>query len=270
MGPVRISIVTPSFNQAQYLERTLESVLNQRGDFSLEYRVVDGGSSDGSVDILRRYGERLSWTSERDRGQVDAINKGLCAISGDIVGWVNSDDVLLPGALDAVARAFREHPEAEWLHGDCEIIDPDDRPVRKWVSLYKRLRAQRHSFANLLTENYVSQMTVFWRRSVHDQIGYLDPALHFAFDYDLWLRLARRGDPLYLPRKLACFRWYPASKSGSQFDRQFQEDFEVAAKYAKPSEAWAMRRKQLKTWAIVNVYRALALGRLGSSGGPTR
>ena len=270
MSQLRISIVTPSFNQAPYLERTLESVLGQTGDFSLEYRVIDGASTDGSVDILQRYRDRLSFISEPDRGQVDAINKGLRATTGDIVGWVNSDDVLLPGALEAVAQAFRANPDIEWLHGRCEIIDPDDQPVRKWVSLYKHLRAQRHSFENLLTENYVSQMTTFWRRRVHDEIGYLDDGLHFAFDYDLWLRLARRGAPLYLSRKLACFRWYPSSKSGSQFERQFSEDFAVAERYAAGHGREVLRRKQQKTRAIVGVYRALALGRLGSSGGPTR
>jgi glycosyltransferase involved in cell wall biosynthesis len=266
---LRISLVTPSFNQGEFIERTIESVLSQRGDFELDYRVVDGGSSDQTLAILQRYGDRLSFVSERDDGQVDAINKGLRATTGDVVGWLNSDDVLLPGALAAVADAFRAHPEREWLHGRCEIIDPTDRPVRKWVSLYKHMRARRHSFDSLVTENYVSQMTAFWRRSVHDVIGYLDPALHFAFDYDLWLRLAERGAPLYLPEKLACFRWYPTSKSGAMFERQFREDGEVARRYAadKPLVLW---RKRAKTEAIIAIYRALALGRLGSSGGPTR
>lgn len=257
---MRISIVTPSFNQAQYLARTLDSVLSQKGDFTLEYRVIDGGSSDGSVDILRAYGDRVHWISERDNGQVDAINKGLRAVSGDIVGWVNSDDVLLPGALDAVTRAFREHPEAEWLHGRCEIIDADDRPVRRWVSLYKHFRAQRYSFESLITENYVSQMTTFWRRRVHDEIGYLDEQLHFAFDYDLWLRLARRGAPLYLEQKLACFRWYATSKSGAHFGRQFREDLDVAIRYAG-ERPLLLGQKRVKTLAIIAIYRALALAR---------
>lgn len=168
MQRLRFSIVTPSYNQAGFIARTIDSILGQQGDFDLDYRVVDGGSDDGTLEILRRYSDpRLTWISEPDRGQVDAINKGLRAARGDVVAWVNSDDVLLPGALERVARAFREHPAAEWLHGRCEIIDADDRVVRRWVSLYKHLRAQRHSFENLLTENYVSQMTAFWRRSVH-------------------------------------------------------------------------------------------------------
>jgi glycosyltransferase involved in cell wall biosynthesis len=254
---LRISLVTPSYNQGEFIARTIESVLSQRGDFELSYHVVDGGSTDATLSILERYRDRLSFLSEKDEGQVDAINKGLRRVQGDVVGWLNSDDVLLPGALGAVAAAFRARPQLEWLHGRCEIIDPDDRPVRGWVSLYKHMRARRHSFENLVTENYVSQMTAFWRRSVHDHIGFLDPSLHYAFDYDLWLRLARRSAPLYLPQRLACFRWYPTSKSGAMFEHQFREDAEVAARYAADKPI-ALLRKRVKTQAIVGIYRALA------------
>jgi glycosyltransferase involved in cell wall biosynthesis len=258
---MRISIVTPSFNQAEYIERTIASVLSQKGDFLLDYRVIDGGSTDGTLEILRRCKDpRFSWVSEPDKGQVDAINKGLRAASGEIVGWVNSDDLLLPGALARVASAFERDPEAEWLHGRCEIIDEQDRPVRSWVSLYKHVRASRHSFENLLTENYVSQMTAFWRRSVHDEIGYLDPSLKLAFDYDLWLRLARRGPPIYFPERTACFRWYPSSKSGSQFEAQFREDAEIAARHAG-ERRWVLLRKRAKNVAIVSAYRVMALAR---------
>lgn len=265
MARLRISIVTPSYNHAQFLPRTIDSVLAQTGEFELDYRVIDGGSSDATLEILRRYEDpRMSWVSEKDRGQVDAINKGLRGATGDIVGWVNSDDLLLPGALARVTRAFQEHPEIEWLHGRCEIVDIHDQPVRRWVSLYKHLRAERHSFENLITENYVSQMTAFWRRSVHEQLGYLDPTLRLAFDYDLWLRLARRGPPLYLSERLACFRWYPTSKSGSLFGAQFDEDAAVAARYAG-DRRWVLLRKRLKSFAIVAIYRAMALGRTPGS-----
>jgi glycosyltransferase involved in cell wall biosynthesis len=258
---LRISIITPSYNHAQFIGRTIDSVLSQQGEFELDYKVIDGASSDGTQDILRRYDDpRMSWVSEPDKGQVDAINKGLRGVTGDIVGWVNSDDVLLPGALARVARAFREHPEVGWLHGRCEIIDADDRPVRRWVSWYKHQRAKRHSFDNLLTENYVSQMTAFWRRALHYEVGYLNPALELAFDYDLWLRFARRGPPLYLDDRIACFRWYPTSKSGAQFDAQFREDAEVAAQYAD-GRFWPLLRKRSKNAAIVSTYRALAFGR---------
>lgn len=262
---LRISIVTPSFNQAEFIERTIRSVLDQdaggRAAFDLDYAVVDGGSTDGTVDILRRYQGRLSWTSEPDRGQVDAINKGMRAATGDIVGWVNSDDVLWPGALARVAEAFADHPEAEWLHGQCEIIDRFDRPMRRWVRAYKHFRARRHSLANLLTENYVSQMTAFWRRPVLDEIGYLDDSLRLAFDYDLWLRLARRGPPLYLDDVLAGFRWYETSKSGSSFTAQFDEDAAVAGRYAPSDQPWILWRKRLKNFAIVRAYRLMSVAR---------
>lgn len=269
-GPrsLRISLVTPSFNQVAFIERTIDSIVSQQGDFVLDYRIIDGGSSDGTLDILRRCRDpRVSWVSEPDKGQVDAINKGLRAATGDIVGWVNSDDLLLPGALARVASAFHEHPEVDWLHGRCEIIDVHDRPVRRWVSLYKHFRAQRHSFENLLTENYVSQMTAFWRRSMHEEVGYLDPTLKLAFDYEFWLRLARIGAPLYLEERLACFRWYPGSKSGAQFEAQFCEDAEIAARHAG-HRPWVLLRKRAKNKAIVGAYRLLALARSASGDAP--
>jgi glycosyltransferase involved in cell wall biosynthesis len=256
----RISIVTPSYNQAQYIRRTIDSVLDQRGDFELDYRVFDGASSDGTIEILRSYGDRFAWVSERDGGQINAINKGLRAVDGDIVGWVNSDDVLLPGALDRVARAFVSHPRIEWVHGRCLIIDDHDREIRRWVSLYKHYRCRHHSFDNLLTENYISQMTAFWRRSVHDEIGYLDPTLDLAFDYDFFLRLARRGDPFYLDDAIACFRMYDTSKSGAGFVAQITEANAIAARYA-PLHPWTSTRMRAKKAAIINVYRAMGLAR---------
>jgi glycosyltransferase involved in cell wall biosynthesis len=258
LSRLRISIVTPSFNHARFIERTIRSVLEQRGDFDLDYRVIDGGSADGTLEILRRYEGRLTWTSEPDQGQVDAVNKGLRAAKGEVVGWLNSDDTLLPGALERVAQAFASHPLAEWLHGRCEIIDVNDQPIRRWVSAYKDFRARRHSFENLLTENYVSQMTAFWRRRVHEEIGYLDPSLPFTFDYDLWLRLARRGPPVYLEERIACFRWYETSKSGANFERQFQEDAAVSARHAPNGRRSIGWRKRLKNVAILGAYGVMA------------
>ena len=163
---LRFSIVTPSYNQARFIRRTIESVLGQEGAFDLEYLLVDGGSTDGTAAILEEYSPRLQWISEPDRGQVDAINKGLERTTGDVVGWLNSDDVLLPGALQRAASAFAARPEVEWVHGRCRIIDEHDRRVRQWVEAYKDLRARSFSFEALLTENFISQMTVFWRRSL--------------------------------------------------------------------------------------------------------
>jgi glycosyltransferase involved in cell wall biosynthesis len=256
---MRISIVTPSFNQARYIQRTIDSVLEQQGDFQLDYRVIDGGSTDGTLDILASYGDRLHWISEPDHGQVDAINKGLSTATGDIIGWLNSDDLLLPGALAHVAQAFSAHPDAEWVHGRCAIIDEHDRTVRRWVSAYKHFRSRHHSFENLLTENYVSQMTAFWRRSAHEAVGYLDPNVRLAFDYDFFLRLAKRSAPVFIDEPIACFRWYAESKSGAGFVAQMTETNELARRYR--SNPWTRVRARVKKLGIINVYRALALAR---------
>ena len=257
---MKISLVTPSYNHAQFIQRTIDSVLEQRGEFELEYRVIDGASTDGTVEILKSYGDQLTWVSARDRGQVDAINRGLRGATGDVVGWLNSDDVLMPGALDRVARAFREHPEVEWVHGRCRIIDEHDREMRRWISAYKHYRSRRHSLASFLTENYVSQMTVFWRRAVHEEIGYLDPEIRYAFDYDLFLRLAHRGAPLYLEDALACFRWYETSKSGGGFVMQMTETAEIASR-SHAANNWTRVQALAKKSAIINIYRALGVAR---------
>lgn len=254
---MRISIVTPSFNQAHFIERTIESVLAQQGDFELEYRVVDGGSTDGTVEILKRYGDRLTWTSEPDKGQVDAINKGLRVATGDVVGWLNSDDVLLPGGLARVAQAF-EQP-VEWVHGRCKIIDEHDREVRRWISAYKHYRCKRHTFENFLTEDYVSQMTTFWRRSAHAEVGYIDPNIRFAFDHDFFLRLAKRGAPVYIEEPIACFRWYETSKSGGGYSVQMRETAELSGRYG--GSAWTQARAKLKMHAVVNIYRLMGYAR---------
>jgi glycosyltransferase involved in cell wall biosynthesis len=257
-GPLKISIVTPSLNQGAFVERTVRSVLDQEGDFELEYLVYDGGSTDGTLDALRPYERRLRLVVEPDRGQADAVNKGLRAATGDVVGWLNSDDLLYPGALARVAEAFRRRPERVWLHGRCEIVDEHDRPIRRWVSAYKDFRCRRFSRRSLLVENYVSQMTVFWRRSAMERIGYLDDSMRYSFDYEYWLRLSALGDPVYVPERTAAFRWYAASKSGASFERQFQEDAEAFRRHAPPSKL-LRARKRLRTVQIVGAYRLMRL-----------
>jgi glycosyltransferase involved in cell wall biosynthesis len=250
---------TPSYNQGAYIGRTIDSILSQQGDFELDYRVIDGGSTDETVDVLRSYGDRFTWTSAKDKGQVDAINKGLAAVTGDIVGWVNSDDLLIPGALAKVADAFRANPQTEWVHGRCIIIDEHDREVRKWVSAYKHYRCMHHSFANFLTEDYVSQMTTFWKKSMQDEVGLVDPSIKYAFDYEFFLRFAKRGDPIYIEDPIACFRWYPESKSGGGFVTQMRETNELALRY--DASPWTRMRARAKEIGIVNIYRALAIAR---------
>src|SRR5438128_2672833 len=146
---MRVSIVTPSYNQARFIERTIRSVLDQ-DHRDVEYIVVDGGSTDGTAGILERYSDRIVWTSERDRGQSDAINKGLHRATGEIVAFLNSDDTYEPGALSAVVAFFSANPEARWVYGKCRIIDENDVEIRRPITWYKNLLLRRYSYAKLL------------------------------------------------------------------------------------------------------------------------
>lgn len=231
---MRFSIVTPSLNGRRYLDRTGDSILSQRGDFNLEWLVIDGGSTDGTVEFLESLAgsdPRVRLVTETDRGQAHAINKGLALATGDIVAWLNTDDLYAPGALAAVAGAFLTHPESQWLVGRYEIIDATGQPIRPGVVRYKERRLDRYRYRSLLRENFVSQPAVFWRRAFGETVGPLDESLHWTMDYDLWLRMGRRADPMILDRVLAQFRLHDQSKSGKVDRRQFDEQYQVARRY---------------------------------------
>jgi glycosyltransferase involved in cell wall biosynthesis len=251
-------VITPSFNQAPFIERTIQSVLSQTGDFELEYFVIDGASTDGTVSILQKYDGLLTWASEPDSGQSDAINKGLRRATGDIVGWLNSDDTLRPGALARIVAAFRSSPGTKWVHGRCDYIDVDDRVIRRWISVYKDRCCRCYSYDRLLRQQFISQLTVFWRRELLDCVGYLDPDLHMAMDYDLWLRFGRHWEPLYIPDRLGCFRWHASSKSASAFRRQFCEIYRIAQRHA-PGRTWLHLCNRMVGIRTMAVYAVLDL-----------
>lgn len=204
---MQMSIVTPSFNQRDYLAQTLQSVLGQEGDFHLQHLVMDGQSTDGTVDLLKSTTDpRLQWTSEPDTGQSDAINRGLRRATGDIVGWLNSDDLYTPGTLAAVANAFAD-PKVNWVIGRYQIIDPQGHEIRSFVVRYKDRFLSHYSYRKLLRENFIAQPSVFWRRTFGEKIGLLDESLHHAMDYDLWLRMGKATIRSSLTRS------YPTSES---------------------------------------------------------
>src|SRR5258708_24060249 len=176
---VKLSVVTPSYNQAAFIERTIRSVLDQEGDFELEYLVVDGGSTDGTLEILERYRGRLAWISGPDAGQVDAIGKGFARTTGEVLAWLNSDDVYLPGALDAVARALRE-PGARWGFGQCRVVAETDREIRHALSWYKNRLSRRYSLRRLLTKDLIPQAATLFPRDLLAQAGPVEPAYHYA------------------------------------------------------------------------------------------
>lgn len=231
----RISVVTPSYNQAAFVRQTVESVLSQQY-LNVEYIVMDGLSTDGSVAILTEYANRLTLVTERDNSQTDAINKGLRRATGEVVCWLNSDDYFLPGALHTVGRFFADNPNVLWLTGDCLIVDERGQPIQQPVRQYKRLLRHLPSSFYLGLTNAICQPATFWRRSVHERLGYLDEALDYTMDYDWWLRLRQLQPPARLPQTLAAFRIHGTSKGGSRYAEQFAEDYTTLCRH-EPSAA---------------------------------
>lgn len=214
----RISIVTCSYRQARFLEAALRSVIDQRYP-ALEYIVVDGGSDDGSREIIERHSASLAyWVSEPDDGQTDALRKGFARASGDILAWLCSDDLLLPGALRAVAAFFRARPQAMAVYGDALWIDADGRLLRP------KREIAFNRFVFLHDHNYVPQPSMFWRRELYQAVGGLDPAFDLAMDADLWERFSRRARIEHLARYLSCMRFYPEQKTRSRREGQALED----------------------------------------------
>lgn len=255
---MKISVVTPSFNGVRFLPAAGRSILSQSGDFDLEWLVIDGGSTDGTIQFLQELSDpRVRWISEADRGQSNAINKGLSMSSGDIVAWLNTDDAYAPGALDAVVRAFRSN-EVNWLTGRCEVIDESDRVIRSMIARYKERGLRRYSYRALLRENFISQPAVFWRQDFGRDAGPLDESLHWTMDYDLWLRMGLLAPPLFLDRLLARFRLHPTSKTGQVNRRQFDEQYAVARRYFGDDRASRLIHR-FNVEKIVWAYRLMRL-----------
>ena len=203
---MRVSIVTPSYNQSRFLEQTICSVLDS-GIPSLEYFVMDGGSTDNSPEIIKKYEQRLTgWISEKDQGQADAINKGLRQCTGEIVAWLNSDDYYLPGAIQRAAQAFEQNPQAGLVYGDVLSVDADGKT-------FNLQRFQAFSLLELMSFRIISQPAVFIRHSLLKQVGLLDPSFHCLLDHHLWLRMARLAPTVYLPETLAAARYHPEAKN---------------------------------------------------------
>jgi glycosyltransferase involved in cell wall biosynthesis len=201
-----VSIVTPSYNQARFLEATLRSVLEQ--DYpNIEYLVVDGASTDGSVDVIRRYADRLTWwVSEKDSGQSEAINKGLRRACGQIVGWLNSDDIYLPGAVSAAVNAFQSNPAAAVVYGDALAIDA-------YGKAFNTMHARPYSLVDLMAFNIICQPAAFMRRSVLEQVDYLNPVYNLLMDTLLWINLAQIAPVVYVPQTWAAARYHDQAKN---------------------------------------------------------
>lgn len=216
-----VSIVTPSFNQAHYLESTIRSVLDQ--DYpNIEYIIVDGGSTDGSVEIIRRYSERLAWwVSEKDRGQTDAINKGFAHAKGTILAWLNSDDTYENNAVREAVAFLLDRPEVGLVYGDANFIDETGRIIGHFPAAQTSYRRLRRGYV------HIPQQSSFWRADLWRKVGPLDPSFYFAMDYDLWVRLAALAPVQYYPRLWANFRLHTRGKTITADDRCWPEMLKV-------------------------------------------
>ena len=250
----KITVITPSLNQGEFIGQTIESVLNQ-GYPNLEYIVMDGGSTDGTLDVLRSYGDWITWVSEKDRGQSHAINKGLQMATGDVIAYLNSDDLYESGALWKVGEFFASHPEAAWLTGRCRTIDQEGREMRKAITAYKNFWLRLKSYKVLLVLDYISQPASFWRKQVIEKVGNFNESLRYAMDYEYSLRVGRHFKLWVINEYLAAYRVHPTSKAGSSAHAQFVADLEIAKRYT--TSVILISLHALHNSIIIAAYRRL-------------
>ncbi len=215
-----VSIITPSYNQASYLEQTITSVLNQ-DHADIEYIVVDGGSTDNSVDIIKKYSNRLAyWTSEKDNGQADAINKGFTKATGEVIAWLNSDDYYLDGTVSAAVKIFDENPDVGLVYGNMLAVDEHGKT-------FNALNYKQLTLEDLLCFQIIGQPAVFMRRSVLQKTSGLDSTFHFLLDHHLWIQLAQLGRILHVPQTWAAARYHAAAKNRAQAAEFGREAFRI-------------------------------------------
>lgn len=250
----RISVVTPSFNQARFLRATMESI-HSPGYPGLEHIVIDGGSNDGSVEIIEEYADRLAyWVSEPDDGQTDALIKGFERATGDILCWLNSDDLFEPWTLSEVAAYFAENPDVEFMYGDSTWIDGDGRVIKP---------KREHGFNRFVwmyDHNYIPQPSAFWRRDLYERVGGLDPSFDLAMDADLWIRFAEITRPRHLGRPLSRMRFYPEQKNTALRRRSGEEGGRIRVRYLGRQNPMVVRWKR-------RAARALRVGLKAGAGG---
>ncbi len=246
-----VSIVTPSYNQGRFLEASILSVLGQ--DYpNIEYIIVDGGSKDESVKIIRRYENRLAWwVSEKDQGHADALNKGFSHARGEILAWLNSDDIYSPTAVSEAVAFLSQHPEIGMVYGDALLIDDSGRTIGKFASKQTSYRAM------LRGSVHIPQATTFYRARLWQQVGPLDLSLFYAFDYDFWVKLSKVSEVRYLPRLWAQFRIHDLGKSVVNDDRCYPDMLRVYDREVGGRPSWlhvrALARRLLYAWLPIQL-----------------
>ncbi len=231
---LRLTVVTPTYNQASYIAQTLQTILDQELGSRLQYIIQDGCSTDGTEAVVREFeeafrqqGVEFLYIREEDDGQSDAINRGWRLATGDVVTYLNSDDLYRPGALRAVLAYFEDHPAVQWAYGGWRLIGESGQ-------MYKSVQPDQYRRSALLNYCNIGQPACFFRRSLLTEVGELKSDLHFAMDYDLWLRMAARAPAGIIPAELAEMRYYPAAKSAASVKVQLREIFDLGTQYSHP------------------------------------
>lgn len=235
----KISVITPSYNQAKYLEATIRSVLDQ-GYPNLEYIIIDGGSIDGSVEIIKRYSSQLAyWVSEPDRGQSHAINKGLQIATGEWVGWQNSDDIFYPGSFELLVQTASRSSLYDLIIGDINLIEADSSVIRD-------MRYVRPTYNALLAEGMVlTNQAAFWQRALHERLGWLDESLHYGFDFEWFLRvLAHTDKSKHIPSVMGALRYHDETKTSQHQQRFLDEYGNILA--GREMQVWKKRLYRLR------------------------
>jgi glycosyltransferase involved in cell wall biosynthesis len=236
---LKFSVITPSFSQGRFIERTIQSVLSQNIS-DIEYVICDGGSNDETIEILQKYNDKIRWVSEPDRGQADAVNKGITMTTGDIIAWINSDDIYSPGTFEVVKKIFETHPEIEAIYGHADWIDEKDNilqpfPTESWD--YKRLKYNC----------FLCQPSVFFRRSLVENHGYLDSSLEYCMDYELWLRYGKYVSFYEVQQKFASSRMYKTNKTlGKRLPAHYEINLMLKQKFGIVPENWILAYTLIK------------------------
>jgi glycosyltransferase involved in cell wall biosynthesis len=227
-----ISIIIPSYNQGNFISETIDSILAQSYK-NVEILVIDGGSNDETVDILKSYGNKIFWLSEKDKGQTHAINKGLKLAKGEIISYINSDDYYLENILQKIVQIYEDNKNSFWLTGDYIIIDEKGHKMHNYIRIYKSFFRKYLSFNLLSVLNPIVQPSTFLTKKIVDEVGLFDEKLLYTMDYDYWMRCIKIQNPIVITEKLSAFRIHKNSKGGSKFKLQFDEELDVSFKYQK-------------------------------------
>ncbi|BAY31823.1 family 2 glycosyl transferase [Nostoc carneum NIES-2107] len=248
---LKFSVITPSFCQGRFIERTIQSVLSQKSsDIEIEYFICDGGSTDETIEILQHYDDYLRWISEPDNGQADAVNKGIALTTGEIIAWINSDDIYYPGTFGVIKDIFASHPDIQIIYGDADHIDEKDVFIEAYPT-------EPWNYQRLIDICFLCQPAVFFRRNLVDRYGNLDASLKYCMDYELWLRYGKHIPFYYLPRKLAGSRFYKDNKTlGQRIAVHYEINNMMHSKFRSVPDKWIFAYAHVKVEETLNLDRS--------------